>query len=222
MKEKTKKFKHLIYGEIDVRYDKKKLYFKELQIYTIFFKVLDRDTLEELDLIDDDGNTCINIDEEFEYDELKNLVRDNVEDEVFKEDFLKWIKSIKRHFKGKSQAAEPYSENTTRTSSTDEQEFYYAFGRPRLHRISEIGKPYNISGIKLNLLLQLEDVLVKTKSGYELTEDYKDLGQTVFVDIKNEQGEVYKQKNYVVYTDKGKEFIEGLIEEYISIVSVDY
>lgn len=214
MRNKTKTFKHLTYGELDVRWlDKDSIYFKEFQVYAIIFNA-DEDSLMNLEQMDEYGSITINVNVEHDYNHIKHLFQDIIINEAVKKDLLKWIKSIKKDIEDieskKHNRSKKKSDTKEAVSSVCKQLDKY-------YRISDIGKMYDISAKKLNLILQLEDILIKTKDGYELAEEYEYIGKRILVDIKNEDGEIYKKKNYVVYTEEGKELIEELIEKYIEI-----
>ena len=151
----------------------------------------------------------------YDYDTIK-IAFERVSNKQTKQKLLEWLKHIKKNLQ-----VNPKNKEQTTTSAKKKQDDYAVTSSnscyDRLYRISAIGKMHDISGAKLNMVLQLEDILLKTKDGYELAADYKHLGRTIFVDIKNEYGETYKKKNYVVYTEEGKELIEKLIEKYFDI-----
>lgn len=190
-------FLHPPYGYLNARFENNKIYFKEYDIINILIKAEKSCVAPKIK----DNKIILDLDQETEYSKVKQRIN-KITDKKVKEDLLQWMDSIKKHFK---------LMNKTKEDVSKEKEF----DDKKLYRVTQIGSKFNMSGYKVNMLLQLKNVLKKTKDGYELNSEYKDLGKRVFVKITDEQGRVLKNKNYIVYNNTGKVFIENMIKEYL-------
>ena len=184
----------------NVRYVKNEgILFKEEQIFAMFLK-FGKETFGAIY----NKPACLDFKTELKFNKVIKMIK-KVPDKEIKTNLLDWFDDIKVSFDKQEKLFQDISSNIYNNTPM------------KLFRASEIGKPYNLSGAKVNMILQLEDILIKTKEGYNLTKDYQHIGQMVYVDVRDSQGNVLKKKNYIVYNNKGKDLIEKLIKKYDKI-----